>query len=38
MTGVDGPLGWVLEIGFVACMVVLLVFLVIQFRRSGKDE
>lgn len=38
MTGVDGPLGRVLEIGFVACMVVLLVFLVIQFRRSGRDE
>ena len=35
---VDGPLGWVVEIGFVACMVVLLVFLVQQFRRTGKDD
>jgi hypothetical protein len=35
---IDGPLGWVIEIGFVACMVVLLVFLIQQYRRSGKDD
>jgi hypothetical protein len=34
---VDGPLGWMLEIGFVICMVVLLVFLVQQFRNSRDD-
>lgn len=34
----DDALGRALEIGFVLCMVVLLVFLVIQFRRSGKDD
>ena len=38
MTTVDGPLGWALEIGFVLCGIVLLVFLVVQFRRSGKDD
>ena len=34
----DGPYGLALEVGFVLCMVVLLVFLVQQFRRSGKDD
>lgn len=38
MNGVDGPLGWALEIGFVLCGIVLLAFLIIQFRRSGKDD
>lgn len=33
-----GPLGVLVEIGFVICMVVLLVFLVQQFRRSGRDD
>lgn len=35
---ISGPLGLVLEIGFVICMVVLLVFLVQQFRRTGRDD
>lgn len=35
---IEGPLGLVLEIGFVICMVVLLVFLVQQFRRTGRDD
>jgi hypothetical protein len=35
---VDGPLGVLLQLGFVVCMAVLLVFLVIQFRRSGKGD
>jgi len=35
---VTGPLGVVVEIGFVICMIVLLVFLIQQFRRSGKDD
>ena len=33
-----GPFGVVLEIGFVLCMIVLLVFLIQQFRRSGRDD
>jgi hypothetical protein len=35
---VDGPLGVVIEVGFVVCMVVLLVFLIQQFRRTGKGD
>jgi len=35
---VTGPLGVVVEIGFVICMIVLLVFLIRQFRRTGKDD
>jgi len=35
---VSGPLGVVLEIGFVICMIVLLVFLIQQFRRTGKGK
>jgi len=31
-----GPLGVVVEVGFVICMIVLLVFLIQQFRRTGK--
>ena len=34
----SGPLGVVVEIGFVICMIVLLVFLVQQFRRSGRGD
>lgn len=34
--GLDGVTGTLVEIGFVLCMVALLVFLVIQFRRTGR--
>ena len=35
---VDGPLGVLVQVGFVLCMVALLVFLIVQFRRSGRDD
>ena len=35
---VDGPLGVLVELGFIACMVALLAFLIWQFRRRGKDD
>jgi len=35
---VDGALGRLVELGFIACMVALLVFLIWQFRRRGKDD
>ena len=35
---VDGPLSLLLQLGFVACMIALLVFLVVQFRRTGKKD
>ena len=34
----DGPLGTLVDIGFVLCLAALLVFLVIQFRRSGRGD
>jgi hypothetical protein len=34
----NGPLSLLVQLGFVACMIALLVFLVIQFRRSGKRD
>lgn len=34
----DGPLGLLVEIGFVICMIVLLVFLIQQYRRSSRDD
>ena len=34
----DGPLGLLIELGFVACGIALLVFLVQQFRRTGRDD
>jgi hypothetical protein len=34
----DGPLGTLVEIGFVLCMVALLVFLVLQFRRNSRGD
>jgi hypothetical protein len=34
----DGPLGVLVELGFIACLVALLVFLIVQFRRRGKDD
>jgi hypothetical protein len=35
---VDGPLGLLVQLGFVACGIGLLIFLIQQFRRSGKDD
>jgi hypothetical protein len=35
---VDGPLGVLVQLGFIACMVGLLVFLILQFRRTGKGD
>ena len=33
-----GVTGALVEIGFVLCLVALLVFLVIQFRRTGRHD
>ncbi len=38
MNVADGTLGLLIEIGFVGCLVALLVFLIWQFRRTGKDD
>jgi hypothetical protein len=35
---VDGPLSLLLQLGFVACGIALLVFLIQQYRRGGKDD
>ena len=35
---VDGPLGVLVELGFVACGIALLVLLVRQYRRTGRDD
>ena len=35
---VDGPLGLLVELGFVACGIALLVLLILQFRRTGRDD
>ena len=34
----DGPLGLLIELGFVACGIALLVLLIQQFRRSGRGD
>jgi hypothetical protein len=34
----SGPTGALVEAGFVLCMVALLVFLIMQFRRTGRDD
>ena len=34
----DGPLGLLVELGFVACGIALLVLLIQQFRRTGRDD
>jgi hypothetical protein len=34
----DGALGLLVELGFVACGIALLVLLVQQFRRSGRGD
>jgi hypothetical protein len=35
---VDGPLSLLIQLGFVACGIALLVFLILQFRRARKDD
>ena len=34
----DGPLGVLIELGFIGCGIALLVFLIMQFRRTGRDD
>ena len=34
----DGPLGLLVELGFVACAIALLVLLIQHFRRTGRDD
>jgi hypothetical protein len=34
----SGTSGALVELGFVLCMVALLVLLVMQFRRTGRDD
>jgi len=35
---VDGSLGLLIDLGFVGCLIALLVLLVRQFRRTGRDD
>jgi hypothetical protein len=35
---VDGPLSLLIQLGFVACGIALLVFLIQQFRRTNKRD
>jgi hypothetical protein len=32
------PIGWLIDVGFIGCLIALLVLLIRQFRRSGKDD
>ena len=34
----DGPLGVLIELGFIGCGIALLVLLIQQFRRTGRDD
>ena len=34
----DGPLGVLIDLAFLGCGIALLVLLVQQFRRSGRDK
>jgi hypothetical protein len=38
MTGLDGTLGLLLDLGFIGCGIVLLFFLVQQFRNTKRDD
>jgi hypothetical protein len=35
---VDGPLGLLVQLGFILCMLALLVFLIQQYRRMNKKD
>jgi hypothetical protein len=35
---VDGPLGLLVQLGFIACMIALLVFLIQQYRRTNRRD
>ncbi len=35
---VDGPLGLLVQLGFILCMIALLVFLIQQYRRMNKKD
>jgi hypothetical protein len=35
---VDGPLGLLVQLGFILCMIALLVFLIQQYRRTNKKD
>jgi hypothetical protein len=35
---ISGPMGTLVDVGFALCLVALLVFLILQFRGSGKDD
>lgn len=35
---VDGPLGLLVQLGFIFCMIALLVFLIQQYRRMNKKD
>jgi hypothetical protein len=35
---VHGPLGLLVDVGFIGCLIALLVLLIRQFRRTGRDE
>ncbi len=34
----DGPVGLLVELGFIGCGIALLILLVQQFRRTGRDD
>jgi hypothetical protein len=35
---VDGPLGLLVQLGFILCMIALLVFLIQQYRRTNRKD
>jgi hypothetical protein len=34
----DGALGVLVQLGFIGCAIALLVLLIMQFRRTGRDD
>jgi hypothetical protein len=36
--GLDGAAGTLVDIGFGLCLAALLVFLIVQFRRTGRRD
>jgi hypothetical protein len=35
---VDGPLSLLIQLGFILCMIALLIFLIQQYRRTNKRD